>query len=157
LVLWIEEARERGADEDSLSQRAGVSSAAVKEALAAPLAARRIHALRRAPDRYMSESAMARLAAKASAALASLASAGGASVGVSRSTLLRRIVPSAEPRWAEAIEKALAARGVLVIAGEEARAPGRDDLAAPEKDLSERIAALYRQRGLEPPSPGEAA
>ena len=157
LVLWIEEARERGADEDSLAQRAGVSSAAVKEALAAPLVARRIHALRRAPDRYMSESALARLAAKASAALASLASAGGASVGVSRSTLLRRVVPSAEPRWAEAIEKALAGRGVLVIAGEEARAPGRDDLAAPEKDLSERIAALYRQRGLEPPSPGEAA
>ena len=157
LVLWIEEARERGADEDSLAQRAGVSAAAVREALAAPLAARRIHALRRGPDRYMAESALARLAAKASAVLATLAAAGGAAVGVSRSTLLRRIVPSAEPRWAEAIEKALAARGVLVIAGEEARAPGREDLAAPEKDLSERIAALYRQRGLEPPSPGEAA
>src|SRR5262245_974372 len=96
LTLWIEEARERGTDEDSLAQRAGVSAAAVKEALAAPLAERRVHALRRDPDRYMAESALKRLAAKASAALASLASSGGAWGGVSRSTLLRRIVPSAE-------------------------------------------------------------
>jgi len=157
LVLWIEEARERGAGEESLAQRGGIPAAAVREALAAPVAAKRIHLLRRGPDRYVAESALARIAAKASNALASLASASAASVGVSRSTLLQRILPGADPRWAEAVEKALAARGVLVIAGEEARPPGRDDLAAPEKDLSERIAGLYRQRGLEPPSPGEAA
>jgi selenocysteine-specific elongation factor len=44
-----------------------------------------------------------------------------------------------------------------VIAGEEARLPGRSELAGPERDLSERIAALYRERGLDPPSPAEAA
>jgi selenocysteine-specific elongation factor len=157
LVLWIEEARERGADEESLGQRAGLSTEEIRKALEAPIASRRIHALRRVPDRYMAETALARLAGKASSALASHAAPGAASVGISRSTLLQRIAPGADPRWAEAIEKALAERGVVVIAGEEARAPGREDLASPEKDLSERISALYRERGLQPPSPAEAA
>ncbi|MFY9551163.1 MAG: selenocysteine-specific translation elongation factor, partial [Thermoanaerobaculia bacterium] len=72
LVLWVEEARDRGADEESLARRAGVSAGDVREALEAPMAARRIHALRRAPDRYIAEPALAKLADKASAALASL-------------------------------------------------------------------------------------
>ena len=55
------------------------------------------------------------------------------------------------------VEAALVSRGVVVIAGEEARPPGRDDLAGPERDLSERIAALFRERRLDPPSPVEAA
>ena len=39
--------------------------------------------------------------------------------------------------------------------GEEARAPGRDDLAVGDRDLSERIARVYQERGLAPPSPAE--
>ena len=86
-----------------------------------------------------------------------LLAAGSNSVGVSRSTLLQRLLPGAEARWAEAIEGALVARGVLAIAGEEARLPGRNELALPERDLSERIAAVFRKRGLDPPSPAEVA
>jgi selenocysteine-specific elongation factor len=78
-------------------------------------------------------------------------------VGVPRGTLLQRILPRADPRWAEAIEAALAARGVLAIAGDEARSPGRTDLAGPDRQLSERIEDLFRQRGLDPPSPAQAA
>ena len=37
----------------------------------------------------------------------------------------------------------------------EARAPGRDDLVGPERELSERIADVFRERGLSPPSPAE--
>ena len=41
--------------------------------------------------------------------------------------------------------------------GEEARLPGRDDLAGPERELSERVAEAFRRRGLDPPSVAEVA
>ena len=66
-------------------------------------------------------------------------------------------MPGADPRWAEAIEAALAARGVIVIAGDEARVPGKSELGGVERELSDRVAAVFRERGLNPPSPLEAA
>ena len=157
LELWIAASRERGAGEEVLAQRGGVSASEVRAALASSLAQGRVHALRRSPDRYVAEPALAALAAKAAALLQKLLSTDAAAVGVPRSTLLQRLLPGADPRWAEAIETALAARGVLVIAGEEARAPGREDLPKPERELSERIVAVFRERGLDPPSPSEVA
>jgi selenocysteine-specific elongation factor len=157
LVLWIEEAREQGAGEEDLALRSGLPAEAVRAALAQPLAEGRVHALRRSPDRYLAEPALARLASRASAELHRLIAAGTGAVGVPRGTLLQRILPRADPRWAEAIEAALAARGVLAIAGDEARSPGRTDLAGPDRQLSERIEDLFRQRGLDPPSPAQAA
>jgi selenocysteine-specific elongation factor len=157
LEIWIAAARERGAGEEDLARRSGVSAAAVREALSSAIADRRIHALRRSPDRYLSEAALAALASRAAAVLQKLLSADSSAVGVPRSTLLQRLLPSADPRWAEAIETALVARGVLAIAGEEARAPGREDLAMPERELSERIVEVFRGRALDPPSPAEVA
>src|SRR5262249_40416285 len=112
---------------------------------------------RKSPDRYVGEAALTRLAARASRELSALISASGTGIGVPRGTLLQRLLPGAEPRWQEAVEAALVARGVLQIAGEEARLPGRSDLAGAERELSERLVALYRERGLNPPSPAEAA
>ena len=37
------------------------------------------------------------------------------------------------------------------------RPPGREDLALPERDLAERIAAIFRDGGLDPPAPREVA
>ena len=113
--------------------------------------------MRRSPERYLAEIALQRLVARAGAELKALVEAGSGAVGTSRSTLLQRLLPGADSRWAEAVEAALVARGALVVAGDEARAPGREDLAAPERDLAERIAAVFGERGLNPPSPGEAA
>ncbi len=157
LALWIEETRESGAGEEDLAQRAGVRAADVRAALAPALSGGRMHALRRSPDRYMAEPALARLSARAATELQRLLAAGPASVGASRGTLLQRILPRADARWAEAVEAALVARGVIVVAGDEARAPGRDDLAGPDRELSERVADAFRKRGLEPPSPAEVA
>jgi selenocysteine-specific elongation factor len=157
LVIWIGQARERGASEDELAPRAGVSAEAVRAALAPVLEAGQVHALRRSPDRYVSDATLEKLAVKAGLELRKLIASGTGAVGASRGTLLQRLLPGAEPRWAEAVEAALVARGVIVLAGEEVRPPGRSDLAAPERELSERIAALFRERGLNPPSPAEAA
>ena len=72
-----------------------------------------------------------------------------------RRTLLSRLAPAADPPWAEAVEAALVQRGAFTTVGEEARAPGRDDLAVGDRDLSERIARVFQERGLAPPSPAE--
>ena len=157
LVLWVEQTRDRGVSEDDLARRAGVDAAAVREALAPSLAGGRIHALRRAPDRYLSEAALAAIASRAGKLLAALISASGAGVGASRGTFLQRLLPGAEPRWAEAIEAALVSRGVVAVAGEEARLPGKSDLAGPERELSDRIVDLFQQGGLNPPSPMDVA
>jgi selenocysteine-specific elongation factor len=157
LVLWIDGARERGVADELLAQRAGVSASAVRSALAPVLAQGRVHALRRSPERYISEAALARLASRAASELQALVSAASGAVGASRSTLLQRVLPGADPRWSEAVEAALVSRGVLAISGEEVRPPGREDLAPPERDLSERIAAVFRDRGLDPPAPREVA
>ena len=157
LSWWVEQARERGVSEEDLARRAGVEAAAVREALAPAVKAGNLHPLRRSPDRYVGEAALSRLAGRASRELAALLAANGTGIGVSRGTLLQRLLPGAEPRWHEAVESALAARGVLEIAGDEARVPGKSDLAGAERELSERVVALYRERGLNPPSPVEAA
>jgi selenocysteine-specific elongation factor len=154
VALWVEQSREAGAGEEELSARAGAPAEDIRAAAAVPLAAGSIHALRKSPARYVSDSTLSRLADRARDEMARLLSS-GASIGVSRRTLLARLLPreaEADAKWAEAIEAALVARGVYVIAGEEARPPGRDDLAGPDRDLSARIAEVYRARGLDPPS-----
>jgi selenocysteine-specific elongation factor len=152
LLVWVEQGREAGVGEESLAARAGVSREEVRTAMAAVIARGRAHALRRSPERYVSEDALERLAVRARAEIErSLGEATG-SVGVSRGTLLARLIPSADLRWAEAVEKALVARGAYLLAGEEARLPGREDLPGSERELSERVAQAFRRRGLDPPS-----
>jgi selenocysteine-specific elongation factor len=157
LLVWIEESRERGVSDEELARRGGMTPESVRDALRDALAKRSIHALRRSPDRYVTEAALTRLATRAPVEIESLAAAGAGAVGASRRTLLQRLLPGADPRWAEAIEAALVARGSIVLAGEEARAPGRDELPSPDRDLASRISRLYEERGLDPPSPGDAA
>jgi selenocysteine-specific elongation factor len=156
-ALWIEQAREGGVEDGELAARAGTSSEEIRAALAGPLAAGRVHALRRSPNRYLAEASLLRLAERATSEIEAFLSAGTASVGMPRRTLLSRLMPAADARWSEAVESALVVRGVFRVAGEEARPPGREDLPAGERDLSQRIVEIYRERGLDPPSPSEVA
>jgi selenocysteine-specific elongation factor len=155
LELWIEQSREYGVSEDELAPRAGVTPAEVREALQASRDAGRVHVLRRSPERYVAESVLSALTAKARREISTYLESGSGSVGIPRRTLLTRLAPAADPPWAEALEAALVRRGAFATVGEEARAPGRDDLAVADRDLSERIADVFRERGLSPPSPAE--
>jgi selenocysteine-specific elongation factor len=155
LDLWIELAKEKGIDEGALAARGGVSTKEVREALSEALAVGRIRALRRSPDRYIAEVALAKIADRARAEIAAYLHGGSGAVGMPRRTLLARLLPSADASWAEAVEAALVERGVFVAVGDEARPPGRDDLVGEERELSERIAQVFREKGLAPPSPSE--
>jgi selenocysteine-specific elongation factor len=155
VAIWVEQAREAGMTDSELAVRAGVSSETAREAALRAASQGAIETLKRSPDRYVAPSTLTRLAERAHSEMAKLLSAGHA-IGVSRRSLLARLLPDEEDsRWAEAIEAALVARGVYTVAGEEARPPGREDLAPPERDLSARIAEAYRARGLDPPSLGD--
>ncbi|HEX9688799.1 MAG TPA: selenocysteine-specific translation elongation factor [Thermoanaerobaculia bacterium] len=155
LDLWIELAKEKGIDEGALAARGGVSTKEIREALSEALAVGRIRALRRSPDRYIAEVALAKIADRARAEIAAYLHGGSGAVGMPRRTLLARLLPSADASWAEAVEAALVERGVFVAVGDEARPPGRDDLVGEERELSERIAQVFREKGLAPPSPSE--
>jgi len=157
LGLWIEQARESGAGEEELAARAGVPREEVRSALTGPIADGRILALRRSPDRYLAKASLDRLAEAAREAILHYTSQAAGSVGAPRGTLLARLLPAADPRWAEVIEGALVARGTYIVVGEEARLPGREDLAGADRDLSEKIAHAFARRGLDPPSIGDVA
>ena len=152
LLAWVDQAREEGAGEESLAARAGVGREEVRAALAEPAARERARALRHSPERYIGEDVVARLAVRARAEIEKGIRESSGAVGVSRGTLLARLLPSADPRWTEALEKELVLRGAYLVAGDEARLPGREDLPGVERDLSERVADAYRRRGLDPPS-----
>jgi selenocysteine-specific elongation factor len=152
VLAWVEQGREEGAGEESLAARAGTSREEIRAALLEPISRGAAHALRRSPERYIGEEALSRLAARARAEIEKNLRESSGAVGVPRGTLLARLFPSAEPRWTEAVEKALVARGAYLVAGEEARLPGREDLGGVERELSERVAGAFRRRGLDPPS-----
>jgi selenocysteine-specific elongation factor len=157
LDLWIELAREAGIGEETLATRSGVSTAEVREAVAEPIAAGRVSALRHSPERYVSTAALDRLVERARIEIDAYVDSEAGALGIPRRTLLARLLPRADAPWAEAVEGALAARGAFVVAGDEARPPGRDELIGNERELSERIARVFRERGLAPPSPAEVA
>ena len=157
LELWVELAREDGIDETSLAMRAGVAAGEVRDALSPVVAAGRIRALRRSPDRYVTEAALVALAERARSEIAAHVASESGALGIPRRTLLARLIPGADPPWAEAVESALAERGAFIASGDEARLPGRAELVGSERELSERIAQVFRERGLSPPSPVEVA
>ena len=157
LRLWIEQAQGAGAREEALAARAGVGRAEVRAALSEPIASGEVLALRRGPDRYVARDPLERIAARAQQEIQRYLAGAAGAVGVPRGTLLTRLLPGEDPRWAEAVEAALVSRGVFVVVGEEARPIGRDDLGGGERELSERIAESFRRRGLDPPSVLEIA
>ena len=157
LQLWIEQAREGGVVEEELAARGGISREEVRAALAGPVAEGQVLVPRRSPDRYLAKASLDRLAQAAAEGIRKYVSQAAGAVGAPRGTLLARLIPAADPRWSEAIEAALVARGAYVVVGEEARLPGREDLAGADRDLSERIAAAFHRRGLDPPSIADVA
>jgi len=125
LLAWVDQAREEGAGEDSLAARAGIGREEVRAALAEPAARERARALRHSPERYIGEEVLAGLAIRARAEIEKGIRESSGAVGLSRGTLLARLFPSADPRWTEALEKELVQRGAYLVAGYEARLPGR--------------------------------
>ncbi|MGH9440989.1 MAG: SelB C-terminal domain-containing protein [Thermoanaerobaculia bacterium] len=77
------------------------------------------------------------------------------STGASRAVVFERLFSRFDPRLAEEALARLAARGTIVVSGEEIRLPGGGSLAAGDQKLAEKIALRFDEAELEPPSPGD--
>ena len=131
---------------------AGASREEVRALCGAGRARERARALRHSPERYIGEEVLARLAVRARAEIEKGFDESSGAVGVSRGTLLARLLPSADPRWTEALRRSSSFAAPTSLPATEARLPGREDLPGVERDLSERVADAFRRRGLDPPS-----
>jgi selenocysteine-specific elongation factor len=78
-------------------------------------------------------------------------------VGASRAAVLEKAFAAFLPREAEIVLKSLIDAGKLVAEGETLRLPGGGALAGGDQKLAGRIAAMFEEGGLEPPSPGDVA
>ena len=153
------QARERGAAEEDLARRAGVEPETVRDALAAPWRRGRIHALRRSPDRYVSEAALGGPRPRAAAGAPGADRFGGRRRSVSRGARCCSGCFPAPIRAGPRPSRRRSSRAARSsIAGEEARLPGKNDLAGPEtRALANGSLDCFAERGLDPPSPLEAS
>ena len=141
LELWIELAREPGSTRTTLAPRAGVSAAEVRAALAEPLAAGRIHALRRSPDRYVAEAALAQLAERARVGDRRVRRVRERRGRDPAGTLLARLLPAPIRRGPRRSRRRSSRAARSSSRARRRGRPERDELVGGERELSERIAA----------------
>ena len=152
LLAWVEQARESGAGEEALAARAGVSREEVRSR-AWPIRSRagRAHALRRSPNatsvRTRSLAWRSARVLRSSGAFGRRADRWESLEGHSSRGFFAPPIRGGPKPW----KGARPARRLRGLAGEEARIPGREELAGAERELSARVAEAFRRRGLDPP------
>jgi selenocysteine-specific elongation factor len=97
------------------------------------------------------------LASRAAAAITDELKHRPGAVGASRAAVLEKAFAAFAPREADIVLKSIVDAGKLVAEGETLRLPGAGALAGGDQKLAGRIAAMFEEGGLEPPSPGDVA
>jgi selenocysteine-specific elongation factor len=161
LALWIREAGERGAGDQELARRLGLTPAAVAAELAALAAAGRAleapagHGHER---RWIAPGAYREVAERARRELAAYFERDRLAPGMPKAEAVRRLLPGRGAELAEVYLGWLAAQGVLAVAGDLINPPGREArLSGEESALARRLGERFAAAGLEPPSPAELA
>ena len=145
-----------GRGESELSVDEALDAGEVRSLLARPLAEGRI--ARFPPhSRYIGTERFLQLEAETRALiLRELKSRPGAR-GASRAALAEKVFRRFDAKTLDAILQEMSSRRVVELAGEEVRIPGHSALPGSDQKLAERVASLYDEKGLDPPSPGDAA
>src|SRR6185369_16922481 len=97
------------------------------------------------------------LASRAAAAIDEETKRRAGAVGASRAAVLEKAFAAFAPREAEIVLKSIIDAGKLVADGETLRLPGAGALPGGEQKMADRIASMFEEGGLEPPSPGDVA
>jgi selenocysteine-specific elongation factor len=156
LLLWVDEAGERGAAAAALGRRLGRD-----EGLAGELAALAAEGrLRELPDpqarggRWLAAGVFERVAARAERALGSYFQRDPLAQGMPRAEAVRRIVPAVSAALAQVYLSWLEERGVLTVRGDLVALPGRRvELAAAVAALAAAIEGRLAAAELTPPPP----
>ena len=158
VLLWVEEAGERGAEAEELVRRLG-RRAGLGGELEALLAEGR---LRQLPDpqarggRWLAASVFERVAARAERVLGAYFQRDPLAQGVPRAEAVRRIVPAVSAALAQVYLSWLEERGALAVQGELVVLPGRRvDLAPAVAALAVAVESRLAAAGLTPPLPDQ--
>jgi selenocysteine-specific elongation factor len=97
------------------------------------------------------------LASRAAAAISAEVKNRAGAVGASRAAVLEKAFAAFAPREAEIALKSIIDAGKLIADGETLHLPGAGALPGGEQKMADKIAELFEEGGLEPPSPGDVA
>ncbi len=145
-----------GASREELAREEGLREEEVRPLLAERLKAGDLRDLD-SGRLFLSKIRWEDLAKRAAAAVAEEIKRRPGAVDASRAAVLEQVFGAFSAHDAEVVLKSIADAGRVVLAGETVRLPGERALPGGEQKMAERIAALFDEGGLEPPSPGDVA
>jgi selenocysteine-specific elongation factor len=145
-----------GRDEAELSVDEALAEGEIRSLLSRPLAEGRIACF--APHfRYLGTERLLEIEAETRALILREMKSRPGARGASRAALSEKVLPRFEPKTVDAILQEMISRKVVEASGDEVRIPGQSALAGSDQKLADRVALLYDEKGLDPPSPGDAA
>jgi len=158
LGSWIDRAGLAGPSVDDLAGRLGVVPDAIEPSLGRLLAEGRIRVLQTQPRRLVLERAITELATAARIELERRLEGEEVSAGVPARDFAAALLPRAALPLSGLYLEELRGRGVLELTSGRVVPAGSDQhMTESGEALTRRVEALYRESGLNPPSPGEAA
>ncbi len=158
LAAWIRRAGLAGATAAELAGRLGVLTEAVEAPLGRVLAGGSVRALPTQPPRLVWEEHLAALTKAAAEELGRRLAGEEVSAGIPARDFGASLLPRAALALVQVYLEELRRRGVLELAEGRVVPVGRSEhMTELGEELTRRIEALYREAGLAPPSPGEAA
>ncbi len=158
LERWIVEAGLAGSDRDGLAARLGVLPEAIEASLGRLLETGRVEALPTEPPRLVPRNALEALLETARSELENRLGTELVSTGIPARDFAQALLPADAHPLADAYLALLRRRGVLELVEGRVVPPGRrEHVTAEGQELAERVDALYREAGLDPPSPAAVA
>jgi len=158
LGSWIEHSGLRAVSAEELAGRLGVLPGEVESPLGRLLTEGSVRALPTNPPRMVLEEALAGLAERARAELKQRLQGQEVSAGIPARDFLGSLLPRQALELANHYLEELRQRGAIEIVDGRVIPPGGDShMTEAGKELARKVESLYRDAGLSPPSPGEAA
>lgn len=155
---WITDAGLVALSLDDLAGRLGVLTESAQGILGRLLSEQSIRTLSTTPPRFVSESAVRRLADRATAELEKRLADHEVSSGVPARDFVASLLPPPALTLAPQLIDELRRRGVVEIIEGRVLPPGRSShMTRSGAELTARVDGFYREAGFEAPSPGEAA
>jgi len=145
-----------GASREDLAREEGMREEEVRALLSAVLDSKDVRELD-SGRLYVSRSRWEDLAGHTASAVAEEIRRRPGAVEASRAAVLEQVFGAFSARDAELVLRSIADSGKVIAGGDGLRLPGERALPGGEQKTADRIAALFDEGGLEPPSPGDVA
>jgi selenocysteine-specific elongation factor len=145
-----------GASREALARDEGMREEEVRTLLSASVGSKAIRELD-AGRLFLSRERWEDLAARTTAVVAEEIKRRPGAVDASRAAVVEQVFGAFSPRDAEVVLRSIADSGKVLAEGDSLRLPGERALPGGEQKTADKIAALFDEGRLEPPSPGDVA